>query len=83
VKGLHAVIKGMSTHARTEILLALGLRFSRGPPMIAMIKRTQRDSTSFRCGIICSRLFRQYGLCQGFTGVVAQTHYVRTLHALV
>ena len=34
----------------------MGLRFSRGLPMIAMIKGTQRDSTTFGCGIICSRL---------------------------
>jgi hypothetical protein len=34
--------------------------------MIAMIKGAQWDSTTFGCGIVCSRLSRQGSLCKGF-----------------
>ncbi len=51
--------------------LALGLLFFRAPPMITMIKSSQRDSTAFWSSIVCSSLSRQGGLCEGFTSTVA------------
>jgi hypothetical protein len=48
--------------------------------MIAIIKGSQRDSTAFRCGIVCSRLSRQGGLCQGFTSAVGYRALPPYLH---
>jgi len=39
--------------------------------MVTIIKNSQRNSTMFRSGIVCSRLFWQRGLFKGFTDAVA------------
>ena len=54
--------------------MALGLCFLQASPTMEMIEGSKRDSTAFRCSIICSRLSQQGKLCQGFTGTVAHRH---------